>query len=154
MKNPMVWFVYILENHRRNKSYVGKTNNPKRRLRQHNGEITGGARYTRGDRWRMKFLFSNMEEEGTALRLERNMKSNYHCKFMNELGKSETIRLAIRMQMQELGAGNTPADKRLRRGLLALQKVQLTKNSKRVTADMDIKIHPDPNLDLFAPPGK
>jgi len=39
-------FCYILYNQYNNKTYVGFTNNPPRRIRQHNGELTGGARYT------------------------------------------------------------------------------------------------------------
>lgn len=43
-KGPFV--CYALEHTRTNKSYTGQTNNFTRRLRQHNGEIKGGARYT------------------------------------------------------------------------------------------------------------
>jgi predicted GIY-YIG superfamily endonuclease len=39
-------YCYILYNRCSNKTYVGYTNNPKRRIRQHNGELSGGARYT------------------------------------------------------------------------------------------------------------
>jgi len=45
--NP--YWCYILRNKQnryRQLTYNGSTNNPKRRLRQHNCEITGGARYT------------------------------------------------------------------------------------------------------------
>ena len=45
------WLCYILKNKDekyKNYTYNGATNNFKRRLRQHNGEIKGGAKYTRG----------------------------------------------------------------------------------------------------------
>tara|TARA_Y100000817_G_C16588076_1_gene425026 strand:+ start:142 stop:570 length:429 start_codon:yes stop_codon:yes gene_type:complete len=42
MENP--WVFYIIEN--KGKTYAGVSPDPKRRLRQHNGEIVGGAKYT------------------------------------------------------------------------------------------------------------
>jgi predicted GIY-YIG superfamily endonuclease len=44
-----MWFCYILRNTQPlypRSTYNGATNNPRRRLRQHNGEITGGAKVT------------------------------------------------------------------------------------------------------------
>lgn len=40
------YYVYLLKHEKLNRTYVGITNNLKRRLRQHNGEIKGGARST------------------------------------------------------------------------------------------------------------
>ena len=40
------WFVYILRC-ADDSLYTGVTTNPERRLRQHNGELVGGAKYTR-----------------------------------------------------------------------------------------------------------
>jgi putative endonuclease len=43
------WLIYILECSD-NSLYCGITNNLKRRLKQHNGEIKGGAKYTQSHR--------------------------------------------------------------------------------------------------------
>jgi len=49
------YIVYLLTHSNSNKTYIGITNNPERRIRMHNGEIKGGARYTtmnlNGGRW-------------------------------------------------------------------------------------------------------
>tara|TARA_B000000477_G_C6010404_1_gene193024 strand:+ start:248 stop:652 length:405 start_codon:yes stop_codon:yes gene_type:complete len=46
------WSCYIIEN--KGYTYVGVSNNVKKRLRAHNGEIKGGAKYTtsRGNGWK------------------------------------------------------------------------------------------------------
>jgi len=41
------YIIYILFNNCNSCTYVGMTNNPTRRLRQHNGELVGGAKYTK-----------------------------------------------------------------------------------------------------------
>lgn len=47
-KESKSWYCYITRSKKKNKNwtYNGKTNDPKRRLRQHNGEIVGGAKQT------------------------------------------------------------------------------------------------------------
>jgi predicted GIY-YIG superfamily endonuclease len=40
------YVVYVLVNTNHNKTYIGITNNTTRRLRQHNKELVGGAKYT------------------------------------------------------------------------------------------------------------
>ena len=47
-------FVYCIHSDRR-RTYVGATKNLARRLRQHNGELVGGAKSTRGRRWAYLF---------------------------------------------------------------------------------------------------
>lgn len=42
-----MYIVYLLSNPAGH-TYIGSTNNPERRLRQHNGEICGGAKATKG----------------------------------------------------------------------------------------------------------
>jgi len=53
----MDFLVYILINSSSNKTYVGMTNNPTRRLRQHNGELVGGAKYTTSNKGEGEWLF-------------------------------------------------------------------------------------------------
>lgn len=49
---PKQWWVYILQSERNGMTYTGVTVDITRRLRQHNGEIIGGARSTfRGRPW-------------------------------------------------------------------------------------------------------
>jgi predicted GIY-YIG superfamily endonuclease len=41
------YLVYLLINTENNCTYIGCTNNSTRRLRQHNGDLVGGAKYTK-----------------------------------------------------------------------------------------------------------
>lgn len=59
--------VYGLESG--NRTYVGVAVNLHRRLRQHNGELVGGARATRGRSWRVQFVVSGLARTH-ALQLE------------------------------------------------------------------------------------
>ena len=63
----MDYIIYLLINNENNCTYVGITNNPERRLRQHNGEIKGGAKYTSLKKGNGKWDFY-----GFILGLEKN----------------------------------------------------------------------------------
>jgi len=41
------YIIYLLYNTSNNSTYIGITTNKERRLRQHNGELVGGAKYTK-----------------------------------------------------------------------------------------------------------
>lgn len=59
-------------------SYVGATNNIVRRLRQHNGEIVGGARYTSSPTlrpWALGLLATGFASKSDALSFERGWKN-------------------------------------------------------------------------------
>jgi structure-specific endonuclease subunit SLX1 len=64
------WFCYMLVSTDGKKTYVGATVDPNRRLRQHNGELVGGARATKGRVWTRKFLVGGFADEVAALRFE------------------------------------------------------------------------------------
>jgi structure-specific endonuclease subunit SLX1 len=64
------WFCYMLASVDGKKTYVGATVDPDRRLRQHNGELAGGAYATKGRAWKRRFLVGGFVDERAALRFE------------------------------------------------------------------------------------
>ena len=73
-------YCYILRNHHQpdiNRTYNGYTVNPKRRIRQHNQEIKGGARYTKiwGDKsWEICVLIKGFPDHHNAMQCEWKIK--------------------------------------------------------------------------------
>lgn len=78
------YYVYVITNN--NKSYVGSTNNLQRRIRQHNCEIKGGAKYTtsvinskqvngkqENNKWQYKIIIGTFDHK-TALSFEWHLK--------------------------------------------------------------------------------
>lgn len=68
------WYVYLIWDGRR--TYVGSTTDVKRRLRQHNGEIVGGARATRksAGQWKVVAFLAGFLNRSTACRWESLIK--------------------------------------------------------------------------------
>lgn len=76
-----VWYVYVLQatevplGKRVGYTYVGATNNPSRRLRQHNRELPGGARFTaKWGPWVARALYGPYKCRRDALRAEYALK--------------------------------------------------------------------------------
>jgi predicted GIY-YIG superfamily endonuclease len=74
-----MWYCYILRNKLeqfKHNTYNGSTNNPMRRLRQHNEEIKGGARAThgKGGAWEICAMLSGFPDHINALSCEWRMK--------------------------------------------------------------------------------
>ena len=78
MTENNTYVVYLLVNTHNNYTYLGITNNSKRRLRQHNGEIKGGAKYTHAFKgigvWNYHLQIKNLTKI-EALSIERTAKN-------------------------------------------------------------------------------
>jgi structure-specific endonuclease subunit SLX1 len=71
----MSWVVYVLTSRARAVTYVGVTEDPERRLAQHNGERPGGAKATRAGRpWVVGAIYGPFESRGEALQAEYRVK--------------------------------------------------------------------------------
>lgn len=97
------FYCYILKSDS-NKTYNGYTVNPKRRVRQHNQEIKGGAKYTKKyTGWQMYVLITGFPDSSNALQCEwrikhPNNRTFYKTKKYNSvegriIGLSEVLKL-------------------------------------------------------------
>jgi len=79
------WVVYVIQSQQPRKTasgkvaegffYVGCTTNVERRLRQHNGEIKGGAKYTSKHRpWKLRCTYGTYTDRSEAMKAERALK--------------------------------------------------------------------------------
>jgi predicted GIY-YIG superfamily endonuclease len=73
------WWVYVLTSSGGGRgtrcTYVGSTVDPKRRVRQHNGQQPGGAARTRAGRpWRLARLHGPFPDRSAAQRVEALLK--------------------------------------------------------------------------------
>ncbi len=94
------------------KTYVGCTNNALRRLRQHNGDIVGGARATRAHRpWRFLFHVTGLTKR-EALQLEWAMKKKRVSGVSGPLGRRKTLE---RLMQVDRWTSNAPLVAKIRR---------------------------------------
>ena len=68
------WCCYIIENN--GYTYCGASNDVKHRLRCHNGEIKGGAKYTtsKGNGWKLICIIHGFPDKTTALQCDWGIK--------------------------------------------------------------------------------
>ena len=78
----MIYYVYLIITKAKNKtiSYVGYTNNIKKRVKLHNN--SKGAKFTRGRKWNLCYL-KKYYSKSKAMREEYKLKNNY--KLRNKL---------------------------------------------------------------------
>ena len=74
---PGPYVCYILTNASLTRTYAGSTCDITRRLRQHNGELKGGAKYTTSGRpWAVWAVVGEFQTQRDALRFEWRMKQH------------------------------------------------------------------------------
>jgi predicted GIY-YIG superfamily endonuclease len=76
MKTINKWHVYLLYNSKINRTYIGCTTDYKRRLRQHNGELSGGAKSTKkgAGHWHLHAVLSGFKDRSEVMRWEKLLK--------------------------------------------------------------------------------
>lgn len=72
-KTQPKWSIYLLASGTR--TYIGATTDVPRRIRQHDGEIRGGARSTRGKKWILVCYLEGFQNRSEAYRWEKIIKS-------------------------------------------------------------------------------
>lgn len=99
------WVVYIIENN--GYTYVGVSPDPIRRLRQHNGEIKGGAKYTtsKGSGWRHICLIHGFQNKIQAMQFEWAVK---HVPPKNLGGLTNRINKLFTILNKEKWTSNAP----------------------------------------------
>jgi len=72
----MLYFVYLIVSKAKNRtiSYVGYTNNIKRRLKLHNN--SKGAKFTKGKKWKLAY-YKRYDNKILAMKEEYKLKKNY-----------------------------------------------------------------------------
>lgn len=82
MNENELYKVYVLYHINSNKTYVGSTNNLNRRIRQHNGIIKGGAKYTTSslinnldNQWKYLYFITGFPDHQNALQAEWKLKN-------------------------------------------------------------------------------
>lgn len=116
----MAYFIYRLKNivNRKTYHYIGSTPNPNRRLKQHNQELVGGAKYTssKPPTWIFNWLILSFLQFEEALSVEYHMKhpftittgekktSKYNVELNNNIYKYRTNRFSenINEQLQQM----------------------------------------------------
>ncbi len=99
------WILYLIEN--RGCTYVGVSPDPKRRLRQHNREIKGGAIYTtsRTPEWQHVCLVKGFQTKQQSMQFEWAVK---HVQPRNAGGLSNRINKLYTVLCSDRGTSKAP----------------------------------------------
>lgn len=71
------WYVYVLVSESSGRTYVGSTNDPVRRIAQHNGLKPGGAKNTLAHRpWKIGAIYGTYANRSEAFKAEKQLKKS------------------------------------------------------------------------------
>ena len=86
------YLIVYKENDCIKRTYIGITNNLNKRIKQHNGLISGGAKSTRcSNEWYYHTIVSNFKNKGEALSFEYNWKKYSRAGIDNKIKQLNKI---------------------------------------------------------------
>ena len=102
----MDWKFYLIYNN--NFSYAGVTPDLKRRIRKHNQELPGGAKYTKmvGKGWQYICQVHGFKEKTDALKFEWAVK---HCAPRKDVGVINRVKKLIKTLNKERWTSKSPS---------------------------------------------
>ena len=117
-----MWYLYIIENKQR--TYVGVSPYPIRRLRQHNGEIKGGAKYTTsfGPGWKHVCLVEGFRDKIEAMQFEWAVK---HAPPRNVGGIMSRIKKMQNIMHKEKWTTKSPLSKDVPLVIIMVQNIDI-----------------------------
>ena len=129
------WKFYIIENN--GYTYAGVSPEPERRLRQHNGEIKGGAKYTtsKGNGWHHICLISGFENKIQAMQFEWAVK---HVAPRNLGGLNNRMSKVYKVLCRERWTSKSPLASEV--NLEIDWKIDILENVKDITLPENVKI--------------
>ena len=109
-KKEKNWFFYLVCN--KHYTYAGISVDPDRRLRQHNGEIKGGAKYTtrKGSGWKHMCIIEGFDTSINCMRFEWAVK---HCHPLRKGGITMRLKKLKTIMNRDYWTSNTPETKLL-----------------------------------------
>jgi len=87
----VTWYLYVLLCTKDNSLYTGVTNDISRRVRQHNGELAGGARYTRSRRPVKLYFYWTYNNKSEAMKAEHAFKKLSRKQKLERINDQEDV---------------------------------------------------------------
>jgi len=106
-KTRKIFVLYVLVSTDSRRTYVGVTNDVSKRLRQHNGELAGGAKATRGKQWRVAAVADGFVSNHAALSVEKAL-HNKGCAMVRRHPGMSPLERRLKCVAKTLAA-STPA---------------------------------------------